>query len=84
MAQFDRLTLLVADLAEREVRVVQLAEDVRCGLGHLGLHRQQLLFLLAEGVRLVTQDARQPQAVGAKAGSPRKSTIPAGTARISG
>ncbi len=40
--------LLVLDRAELQVGVVQLAEDLAGGLGHLGLHRQQLLLLLAQ------------------------------------
>ena len=51
------------DRAELQVGVVQLAEDLPRGLGHLGLHGQQLFFLLPQRVRLVTQQSLQQQPI---------------------
>ena len=58
VAQLDPLAPVVADRAELHVGVVQLAEDLPHGLGHLGLHRQQLFLFPAERVRLVSQQSR--------------------------
>ena len=45
VSELDRVALLVADRTEGHVGVVQLTEDLAGGLGHLGLHGQQGLFL---------------------------------------
>ena len=55
VAELDHLAAVVLDRAELQVGVVELAEDLVGRLGHFGLHGQQVLFLLAQRVRLVAE-----------------------------
>ena len=68
VAQLDHFPLLVRQRAEPHVGISQLAEDQRGRVGRLGLHRQQPLFLVAQGVRLESQDSLEQQLVGVQCG----------------
>jgi hypothetical protein len=63
MAEFDLAAFAVADGAELQVGVVQLAEDLRRGPGHLRLHGQQLFLAIGQRVRLIPQNPLQRQPV---------------------
>ena len=86
VGQLDPLALLVRDRAEFQIGVVQLAERLRRGLGHFGLHGQQLLFLLAERVRLESQQPLEHEPVRGELGRRPDSVLilALGMARISG
>ena len=85
MAELNLLAALGLDLAEFQIGIVQLAEDLPGGAGHLGLHGQQFFLAGAERVGLVAQDSLQDQPVGLERLAARNFLIlAAGISRISG
>jgi len=63
VGQLDPPPRVVGHLAELQIDVQQLAEDLVRYRGHLPLHRQQLLFLVAERVRSIAQDPLDHQSI---------------------